>query len=226
MAEQLSFELPVREVMGRQDFYVSPSNAMAVALIDACPDWPTPHVAITGPEGAGKTHLAHVWAAAQDARIVAARDVPTLEVETLCTRPLAVEDVPAIAHDEAALTGLFHLFNLARQNGVPVLFTGRGAPSHWNLSLPDIQSRIEGCFHATLDPPDDTLLAMVLGKLFADRQIAPKPDVIPYLVRHMERSFAAAQQMVARLDKRSLDEGRTISRRLAADLVGVEGKSG
>lgn len=74
----------------------------------------------------------------------------------------------------------------------------------------------------SIEPPDDTLLAMVLGKMFADRQITPKADVIPYLVRHMERSFAAARSTVAALDKRSMDEGRTLSRKLAADLVDAD----
>ena len=224
MAQQLSFDLPVREGVGRADFYVAPSNAMAVALIDSSPDWPTPHVVMTGPEGAGKTHLAHVWATAQGAKILSARALADADIEALANGPLAVEDIPGIANDMAALTALFHLFNLARQNRQPLLLTGRGAPNHWGLCLADIQSRIEGCYHVTLEAPDDVLLAMVLGKLFTDRQITPKADVIPYLVRHMERSFAAARDIVAALDKRSLDEGRTLSRKLAADLIGLEGE--
>ncbi|MEX0280512.1 MAG: chromosomal replication initiator DnaA [Arenibacterium sp.] len=224
MAQQLSFDLPIREGVGREDFYVAPSNAMAVALIDSSPDWPTTHLVLSGPEGSGKTHLAHVWATAQDAGIVSAHTLANVDVDALARKPLAVEDIPGIANNSEALTALFHLFNLALQNQQPLLLTGRGAPRHWALNLADIQSRIDGCYNVTLEAPDDTLLAMVLGKLFADRQITPKPDVIPYLVRHMERSFAAARDIVATLDKRSLDEGRTLSRRLAADLIGLGGE--
>ena len=84
----------------------------------------------------------------------------------------------------------------------------------------DLQSRIDSVFQVEMSPPNDTLLAAVLGKLFADRQITPKHNVIPFLLRHTERSFAAANEIVARLDQLSLEEGRTISRSLAARLVG------
>lgn len=60
---------------------------------------------------------------------------------------------------------------------------------------------------------------MVLAKLFNDRQITPKPDVIPYLVAHMDRSFAAASQIVEELDQLSLAEGRMVSRALAVQLM-------
>lgn len=220
MARQLSFDLPVREVLGRRDFFVAPSNAMAVAMIDNVAGWPTPQLVLTGPEGAGKTHLAHVWAAAAGANIVPARYLPQQDIPALCQGPVAVEDVPEIASDAAALDALFHLFNLMRAGGQPLLLTGRGAPKHWNLSLADAQSRIESALHVTLEAPDDALLAAVLAKLFADRQITPRRDVIPYLVKRIERSFAAAADVVARLDKAALDQGRTLTRDLAIHLFG------
>lgn len=220
MARQLSFDLPAREVLGREDFFVAPSNAMAVALIDDPAGWPTPQLVLTGPEGAGKTHLTHVWADRMGARLVAARDLAGADLLMLAEGAVAVEDVPQIAHDGAALNSLFHLFNLMREAGRPLLLTGRGAPSHWTLSLPDAQSRIESALHVTLDAPDDALLAAVLAKLFADRQITPRPDVIPYLVGRIERSFAAAADAVARLDRAALSEKRMLSRQLAIRLIG------
>ena len=223
MPRQLSFDLPAKEVLDRADFYVAPSNAMAVAMIEASPDWPVPQMVLSGPEGSGKTHLAHVWSHQSGAGIINAGDLAQADIPSLALGPVAVEDVPSVAEDTPALEALFHLFNLSRALGNQILLTGRAAPRHWNLSLPDIQSRIDSAYHVELEPPDDTLLAAVLGKLFADRQITPKPDVIPYLVRHMERSFATARRTVDRLDKSSLDQGRTLSRSLAAQLIGLSG---
>lgn len=218
MARQLSFDLPAKEALGRDDFFVSPANHMAVAMIET--DWPGQRLVLTGPAGSGKTHLAHVWSAASGAPILSARDLATADLPALASGPVVVEDVPKIADDDAALQALFHLYNLAGAANQPLMMTGRGAPRHWNLALPDIQSRIDAACHVALEAPDDTLLAAVLAKLFADRQITPKPEVIPYLVRHMERSFEAAAEVVRKLDKASLEQGRTLSRALAARLIG------
>lgn len=223
---QLSLDLPVRTVLGRDDFFVAPSNAMAVAMIDAPERWGVPQLALTGPEGSGKTHLAHVWAAANGARIVAARDLAGLDLPELADGPVAVEDVPAIASDAVGLEALFHLWNLTNATRTRLLMTGRTPPRHWGLALPDAQSRVDAACHVALEPPDDALLGAVLAKLFADRQLTPPADTIAYVVRHGERSFAAAADTVARIDRRALEQGRKVSRALAAEVLGEAGGQG
>ncbi len=220
MAEQLSFELPARTALGRGDFFVASSNALAVAMIDTDTAWPGGKLVLTGEAGSGKTHLAHVWAARTGAEIVAARDLTDEAVPELAAGPVAVEDVPDIAPNAAVQTALFHLHNLVLANGNRLLLTGRSAPRAWGLTLPDLQSRVEGAQAAALQPPCDRLLTVLLAKLFADRQITPRPDVIPYLLRRMDRSFASAQDIVARLDRESLSRGRAVTRDLAATLLG------
>lgn len=219
MAEQLSFDLPVRQALGREDFFVSPANAVAVAMIESAAPWPGGRLVLSGPAGSGKTHLAHVWAARTGARIVPARSLREADVPQLAAGPVAVEDVPGIASDLDAQKALFHLYNMMLSERRALLLTGRLDPALWQLSLPDLQSRVQAAQHAALDPPDDALLSAVLTKLFADRQLAPKPDVIPYLITRMDRSFAAAGQIVDRLDRLALAEGRTLTRALAARLL-------
>jgi chromosomal replication initiation ATPase DnaA len=215
MAQQLSFELPTRPALGRDDFFVAPSNAMAVALLDPGFAWPSGKLVLTGPAGAGKTHLAHVWASQTGARIICATDLREDLLDALSHGPVVVEDVPAIRTSADSQNLLFHLHNLVLAQGHALMMTGQNAPNLWGLSLPDLQSRVQAATHAELQPPDDQLLAVVLAKLFTDRQIAPKPDVIPYLVAHMDRSFAAAAQIVGRLDHLSLAEKRSLTRPLA-----------
>ncbi|WP_212525370.1 DnaA/Hda family protein [Actibacterium sp. MT2.3-13A] len=220
MNEQLAFDLPVRSATGREDFFVSPSNAVAVAQIEAWRDWPQRKMVLVGPMGAGKTHLAHVWADASGARIVAADALPRAGIEALSARgAVAVEDADRIAGDRAAEQALFHLHNLILAEGGVLLLTARSAPRQWPLALPDLRSRLEATATATLEAPDDALLAALLVKLFTDRQIAVPPKLIPYLVARMDRSFAAAQALVADLDRRALETGRKIGERLAAELL-------
>ncbi|MDK3018096.1 P-loop NTPase family protein [Pseudodonghicola flavimaris] len=220
MAEQLSFDLPIRQALGREDFFVSPANALAVVMVES-PTWPGGRLVLSGPEGSGKTHLAHVWAGRTGARILRAAELRDDQVPELAQGPLVVEDVPEIARDDAAQQALFHLYNLMIAGGVPLLLTGRRDPALWDLSLPDLQSRMQSAQHVALNPPDDALLVAVLTKLFADRQLAPKPDVIPYLVARLDRTFAAAGEMVDRLDRAAMAEGRTLTRALAARLMGT-----
>mmetsp|Transcript_22975 Transcript_22975/g.38709 ORF Transcript_22975/g.38709 Transcript_22975/m.38709 type:complete len:208 (-) Transcript_22975:402-1025(-) len=198
---------------------VAPSNAVALAMIDNWQSWPQVKLALTGPLGSGKSHLTHVWATDSGAQIILAADLADCDIDALARRPVAVEDVDAIPTNAAAQTALFHLHNMLQSSGLPLLMTGAASPNLWRLSLPDLQSRVDATAHAALEAPDDTLLAAVMAKLFSDRQLTPRPDVIAYLVTHMERSFAAARDIVAALDATSLARKKPITRSLAVELL-------
>ncbi|MCF1708864.1 DnaA/Hda family protein [Tabrizicola sp. J26] len=225
MIRQLAFDLPSRVALGREDFFVSPSNALAVAAVGSWRDWPGARMLLLGAAGSGKTHLAHVWEAEAGARIIAADALTRCDPNELAEGPLAVEDADRIAGDSAAETTLFHLMNLTLAQRQPLLLTAEHAPRDWGLCLPDLLSRAQAFPVARLEPPDDALLAAVLVKLFSDRQITVAPTLIPYLVSRMDRSFAAAHDLVAALDARSLAEGRPITRQLAAPLLDSEGSA-
>ncbi|TMV07876.1 chromosomal replication initiator DnaA [Ruegeria sediminis] len=218
MARQLSFDLPAKTALGREDFFVSPANALAVAMISAS-SWPGKKMVLSGPAGSGKTHLAHVWAGETGGRIVQAAALGHEDVPDLARGPVAVEDVPDIAGDMEQQKTLFHLHNLVLAEGKALLMTGRLTPNLWHLPLADLQSRIEGAHHVALEPPDDALLCAVLAKLFVDRQLNPRPEVIPYLVKHMDRRFATAAEVVRRLDRVALAEKREITRALAIRVL-------
>ena len=219
MTRQLSFDLPVRQALGREDFFVSPANAGAVALIEQWPHWPSNKLLLTGPEGAGKTHLAHVWAEFSGGSIVAAPALPTSDIPMLAQGHVAVENADRIARLPEAEEALFHLHNLVLAEGRSLLLTARRPSARWGFALPDLASRMQGTTQADLDPPDDALLGAILMKLLSDRQLRPAPNLISYLVRRVDRSFQAAHDIVARLDAASLAQKRPITRALAATLL-------
>ena len=227
MDRQLVFDLPVRPATGRADFFVAPSNALAVAEIDRWRAWPAGKLALIGPEGAGKSHLVQVWADDARARILPAADLAGWQPPGgRAPGNVAVEDVPAIAGDTAAEEALFHLHNFVLAEGGRLLVTGTAPPALWPIALPDLASRMRATPSIRLEEPDDTLLQAVLLKLFADRQLVPQPSLIPWLLRRMERSFAEAGRIVAALDARALGTGRSIGPRLAAEVLeAVEGGS-
>lgn len=218
MTRQLAFDLPTAEAMTREHFFVAPSNALALQTVDAWQDWPGRKLLLVGPEGAGKTHLAHVWAALADAVILPADRLADTDIADLAGRAVVVEDADRIGGAEAQL---FHLHNLVTGTGA-LLLTARTPPRDWGLTLPDLKSRMQATPIARLDGPDDALLSAVLVKLFADRQVAVPANLIPYLVSRMPRSIGAARALVAALDARALAAGRPITRALAAEGLGPD----
>ncbi len=219
MAEQMTFDLPVKTALGRDDFFISPANALAVKMLEDWPKWPDAKLALIGPIGSGKTHLTQVWASELGATVVAAQDLAKADIPTLANAPIAVEDIRDIATAPAAQEALFHLHNLMRETGTPLLLTADLAPNHWALSLPDLQSRMSATSVTALPAPDDALLSAVLIKLFADRQIDVQPKLIAYLIKRMDRSFDTAGLLVAALDKAALSERRAISHGIAAQVL-------
>jgi chromosomal replication initiation ATPase DnaA len=217
-ARQLAFDLPARSLYQRDDFFTSPANASALAALEDWRRWPGGKLVLTGPEGAGKTHLAHVWAAMAGGRIIAARDLARLDLSSLAGA-VVVEDAAGVAGDREAETALFHLHNLVTAGG-HLLLTASRPPRDWGLTLPDLASRLMAAPLAQLQAPDDALLAAVLVKLFADRQIAVNITLIRFLTARMDRSIGAARALVAALDAAALARGGKVSRALAAEVLG------
>jgi chromosomal replication initiation ATPase DnaA len=213
---QLVLDLPHRQALGRDDFLVTASNSAAVALIDHWPDWPAHAAVIVGPPGSGKSHLVEVWRQRSKATRVQAADV---QVETapeiLESGAVAIEDAAPPLNER----GLFHLLNLAKQQGSSVLLTAETRPEHWKVALPDLLSRLKAIPVLEILPPDDALLRGVLVKLFFDRQIAAAESTISFMLARMPRSLGAARLMVAEIDRRALEERAEVTRPFVAKVL-------
>jgi chromosomal replication initiation ATPase DnaA len=214
---QLAFALPHAESLTRDNFLEGPANAAGIALIDAWPEWPNRIMLLVGPEGSGKSHLATIWAAQAGARSTTARALDPASVPgALATGALVVEDLKPAEVDERAL---FHLINLAREDGAYVLITARVPAAALKIELRDLRSRLRAVPAMLLLPPDDQLLRALIVKFCADRQLAVDEAVVSYLATRIERSYAAARQTVELLDREALRLGRPVTRALAGELL-------
>lgn len=219
MSRQLTFDLPPREDLRRETFLVTPRTALALAAVDGWRGWPGGKMLLIGPEGAGKSHLAAIWAEdcgaiRIDARNLAAADLPALAQGGA----VAVEDAGVTGGDAALEEALFHLHNLLLPQG-RLLITAEAPPRDWGLVLPDLLSRMQAAAVTRIEAPDDALLSGVLVKLFADRQIQPPPALIPWLVARMPRSVGAAREIVARIDALALARGAAPGLRIATEVL-------
>jgi chromosomal replication initiation ATPase DnaA len=214
---QLAFALPHAESLSRDDFLEGSANAAALSLIESWPEWPNRVMLLAGPEGCGKSHLATIWAEQAGARSISARGLTAAVVPgALATGALVVEDLNPQAFDELAL---FHLMNLAREDGAFVLITARVPPVAIKIGLRDLQSRLRAVPVVSLMPPDDQLLRALIIKFCADRQMNIDETVVHFIATRTERSFAAARHAIERLDAESLRLGRPVTRALAAELL-------
>ncbi len=216
---QLPLDLPHRPALGRADFLVAPCNAAAVAWLDHWPRWPAPALSLSGPPGSGKSHLAQVFAARSGARFVDPLALTTAAVPALLGDASAaiVDDA-----DRAAAEPLLHLYNLLAERGGHLLVAAREPPARWALALADLRSRLVAAPAVVVAPPDEALIAALLIKLFADRQLQVGEEVVAYLALQLERSFAAVQRAVAALDAAALAEHRRITVPLAKRVLKIE----
>ena len=220
MSGQLTLDLALPPpTFAREEFVVAAGNREALAWIDRWPDWPAPALALGGPAGCGKTHLAHIWAARAGAGFVEGAALEGKGVADLTDLIAASPALVVEAAERAPERALFHLYNLARERRGWLLLVAVALPAQWSIRLPDLASRLRAAPAVAVAPPDDELLGSLILKQLGDRQLHAAPGVVHYLVSHMERSGEAVRHVVAALDRRALVERREIDRRLAADVL-------
>ncbi len=209
-SKQIALNLPYREAYGRPDYLVSSSNQEAVAFIDEWPDWNSHVLVLYGDHGCGKTHLSNVWEDMTGAKRIGLSDLNE-EILTAPEMVFIMENTEEIRKHARYEEGLFFLYNWLKESGGYLMLTSHLHPNEWGIKLPDLSSRILSAPAIEIGNPDDYLLQGVLVKQFSDRQILPSLDVIKYILRRMERSYAAARKIVNEIDALALSEKKPIT---------------
>ncbi len=212
MVKQLALPFADAPHYAPEDFITAESNEQARNLLERPESWSNGRLVLWGESGCGKTHLAHIWAARHGARLLEGAHVPALEAAP--AMPLAIDDSEDA--DEAAL---LHLINAAAEAGQAVLLTAQRPPARQNIALPDLASRLRASQTAQILPPDDELLAALLSRLAAERQLVLSLPVRNFLLTRLPRTPAAQREAVARLDHAAMAKGAAITRHLAAALL-------
>lgn len=176
-----------------ENFLVSPSNSEAFEYIKNFP-WSSYALSIYGPKGSGKTHLANM----------------------LRGKVTIIEDIDATASQQ----DLLHNLNMIKEAGNYALITSTEPLKNLGFTLPDLVSRLSAIHSVQIAAPDAELFYMLFARYFTARQLKVSDDIINYIASRTERSFAAAQEVVARIDKLSLEQKRNITIPLVKQIIG------
>jgi chromosomal replication initiation ATPase DnaA len=204
---------------------VAEANRDAVKLLTQWRTWPSGALALTGPKGSGKTHLALAWALEAGARHVSARaaadDAAAIfrEAQGL----LFIDD----ADGDADQAMLWRVLDLARAESGAVLVVGSENPGNWPATIPDLRSRLTNLAVARLGEPDEALMEVVLRRVCREQFIQLSDDAARYLARRLPRTFAAAHQMAAALDASLVKGAKPVALKAArAALEKAQGQWG
>ncbi|MEX0645580.1 MAG: hypothetical protein WD076_09730, partial [Parvularculaceae bacterium] len=175
-----------------------------------------PALAICGPAGAGKTHLAHILAGENGASVFDARDIASLSSDI--GRLAVVDNIDKCADPKRLLA----LIEERRTKGAKLALAGRGRPADWAEGLKDLATRLEAMTRATLEEPDEALLRAVIGRRFAERQWRTGEGVADYAAPRLPRTFAAAAAFVDAIGAAAIADRApinvTLARKVLAEL--------
>ncbi len=219
LPRQLALPLPAAAPFEAEPVLADESNAEALAWLARPEAWPGGRLALHGPAATGKSLMLRGLAARRGWPVLlgpALRGLPDLPPGP----GLALDDADCMAEEAA----LFHLLNLCAERRQRLLLAGRAPPARWPVALPDLRSRLRAMPAAGIRPPSDALLAALLRRHFARRQLRVEDGVQAFLLARLPREAAAIAEAAARLDRAALALGGRVTRALAratlADLPG------
>jgi chromosomal replication initiation ATPase DnaA len=131
---------------------------------------------------------------------------------------IIIEDIDLISSLEEE-EYLFHSINLSKELNKVLLLTSGVNLSDISIKTPDLRSRLDSIQSVKILEPNDDLMNALILKLFHDRQILIKPNIISYLMQRIERSYLGISSIVDLIDNVSLSKHKSISKNLIKELL-------
>jgi len=159
---------------------VGTGNTEAIEALREPERWPFRTAVLSGPPRSGKSLLARWFV--ESGLGEAIDDADTMEEDTL-----------------------FHRWNRAQEERRPLLVVSNAGEGGWKIALPDLASRMGAAMRLEIGPPDDAMLAELILLHAEMRGLALDDSATAYLVGRCVRSHLGVEQLVATIDRISLE---------------------
>ena len=217
---QLIIDLPTREALGREDFLVNSRNEDAVCFIDNFPNQKINSGILIGSRGSGKTHLVNVLCSNLGRKKWSFLNPKNENIYDIFSINdlVIIEDINNFNSKEDE-DFLFHSINLSKELNKALLLTSSRKISKLDFKTLDLVSRLDAMQAAFIEEPDDMLMEALIIKLFNDRQIIIKPNIVNFLMQRIERSYLGVAEIIDLIDKVSLSRKKSVSISLIKGLI-------
>jgi len=232
-SQQIPLQLEPRRDCRLDNFVPGPNRAVVEAL-KHLPEEPGSHIFLFGGESSGKTHLLNAVCHEMRERqgrafYLALKRLPTDAVASLTGLEqldlVCVDDLHAIAGDEAWEEALFHCFNRIRDANGRLVISSRERLSVLKLELPDLASRLAWGLRLPLLPLEDNDKLAVIEMHSKALGISLPGDVLQYLFKRHDRGMAALIQTVEKLNHAALTNKRRVTVPLAREVLTAANRS-
>jgi hypothetical protein len=190
--QQIALPLDKLRPGGSDSLIITPSNADAFAALGNHAAWPGHCAILVGPARSGKSLMARYFAG-QGGEVV--------------------DDADQLA-DEA----LFHRWNAARESDRSILLLSAKPPAEWDITLPDLRSRLGVSQLLEIYAPDDELISQLILKHLHDRGTSIGPEALRFVTKRIERSHAALEKFARDANALALAQGAAIAMPLVRGL--------
>jgi chromosomal replication initiation ATPase DnaA len=218
--DQLTIEMPKRSALSREDFMVNECNHEAIQFIDTFYQGKMKSGVLIGPKGSGKSHLVNVFCKnfEKERWLISQKGDKNIYKIFQENNMIIIEDIDLISSVEEE-EYLFHSINLSKELNKVLLLTSGVNLSDIIIKTPDLRSRLDSIQSVKILEPNDDLMNALILKLFHDRQILIKPNIISYLMQRIERSYLGISSIVDLIDNVSLSKHKSISKNLIKELL-------
>jgi hypothetical protein len=178
-----------------QDYLVSPANRPLIRHFEHWSLWPVMATILTGPRKSGRSLLGRIYALKCGGELI---------------------DNAEAADEEA----VFHAWNRAQERRRPLILIADAPPPVWQVTLPDLRSRLAATPVVRIEEPDDELTAQLIEKLCHIRGLAAPPELVRYLVPRIERSYLGVHRTIDALDELAYAQRQRLTVPLARKALG------